>query len=83
MKKKILSLALTLALSLSLVTPALAVSVTEIPYEYDYTLLTFSEGLAAVCNDQDLCGYIDTTGKQVIPCQLYRQDRQGGHPLPV
>ncbi len=29
----------------------------------------FSEGLAAVCKD-DLYGYIDTTGKLVIPCQF-------------
>lgn len=74
MRKKILSLALTLALSLSLVTPALAVSVTEIPMEYASADLYgqpphFSEGLEAVENADGLYGFIDKTGKQVIPCQ--------------
>ena len=30
---------------------------------------SFHEGLAAVCNKEDLWGFIDKTGKEVIPCQ--------------
>ena len=78
-KKKILSLALTLVLSLSLAVPALAVSVTEIPTDYASANLYgqlpyFSEGLAAVENADGLYGFIDKTGKEVIPCQYYHAE---------
>lgn len=34
------------------------------------TIGDFSEGLAPVENQKELCGYIDKTGKEVIPCQF-------------
>ena len=32
----------------------------------------FSEGMAAVCRDDSLWGYIDTEGNEVIPCMYNR-----------
>ncbi len=79
MKRAILALALALALCLGLL-PATALAAGEVgtirstgwtvkevvPCKYDY-IGPFSEGLAAVVLDKK-CGYIDTTGKEVIPC---------------
>lgn len=33
----------------------------------------FHDGMAAVCNENGLWGYIDTEGKEVIPCMYNRQ----------
>ncbi len=73
MKKKLLSLALALALCLGLTVPAMAAyTVTEtIPCKYDDVYM-FSEGLAAVLVSDGMCGYIDKTGKQVVPGKYER-----------
>ena len=78
MKKKLLSLALSLAMTLSLL-PAAALAAEDKPErgvltysehikpQYEEALL-FSEGLAAV-KKNGKWGYIDETGKVVIPFQ--------------
>ena len=41
---------------------------TVVPFVYDY-IEDYSDGLAAVRNEQSLYGYIDKSGKEVIPCK--------------
>ena len=66
--KKAVSLFLTLVLALSLAVPAFAAEYVEVvPCIYDY-VGPFSEGLAVVTLN-DKCGYIDKTGKEVVPCK--------------
>ncbi len=78
MKKKLLSLALALALCLGLTVPAFAaeLKIVEVPVptveEYegtDYTIGGFSEGLAPFALSSGV-GFIDWTGKVVIPPQV-------------
>ena len=79
MRKKMLSLALALVLCLGLMTiPAMAAGYTEVvPCKYE-EVGDFSEGLASVAiqvgtdakgNAIVRWGFIDKTGKEVIPCQ--------------
>ena len=78
MRKKLLSLALALVMCLGLTVPALAADYTEvIPCKYA-RVGDFSEGLASVAiqigtqkNGTAIVrwGFIDKTGKEVIPCQ--------------
>ena len=74
MRKKLLSLALALVMCLGLTVPALAAeyTVTEVvSCKYDW-VGDFSEGLAAVRTGgakTGKWGFIDKTGKEVIPCQ--------------
>lgn len=70
MKKKLLSLALALALCLGLTVPAFAAElkvVESISCKY-YQAGAFSEGLAAV-QMNNKWGFVDKTGKEVIPLQ--------------
>ena len=70
MKKRCLALALALTMSLGLANTVMAVSAAEIPIvEDNYREVgDFSEGLAAV-RELFYWGFIDHTGKEVIPCQ--------------
>lgn len=78
MSKKLLSLALALVMCLGLTVPVLAADYTEVvPCKYK-EVGDFSEGLAAVAiqvgtqkNGSAVVrwGFIDKTGKEVIPCQ--------------
>lgn len=43
--------------------------------------LDFSNGMAIVVDQNDLCGYIDTTGKEVVPCQYESADNFGEYDL--
>ena len=74
MRKRLLSLALALVLCLGLTAPAAAATVTEPDPSINYgKFRAFSEGLAAVYDNSDYggWGYMDTTGKIVIPCQYH------------
>ena len=74
MRKRLLSLALALVLSLGLTVPA-AAAVTELDPSTNYgSFREFSEGLAAVFDNSSGWGYMDTTGKIVIPCQYFDLD---------
>ena len=75
MRKRLLSLALALVLSLGLTAPAAAATVTELaPSRYFQSFHEFSEGLAAVFDRDSGWGYMDATGKMVIPCQYLGLD---------
>ena len=70
MRKRLLSLALALALCLGLTVPAAAATITELdPNDKYATMREFSDGLAAVLYRGEGWGYIDISGKFVIPCQ--------------
>lgn len=46
-----------------------------------YNAYNFSNGLAPVMNKDELWGYVDTTGKEVIPCQYEWADSFGEYDL--
>ncbi len=75
MKKKLLSLALALALCLGLTVPAFAAT-EAIPCKY-YQVGLFSDGLAKVCDFEEKWGFVDKTGREVVPC---RYDDVGDFP---
>lgn len=70
MKKRCLALSLALTMSLGLANTVMAASAAEIPIVEDNYREAgdFSEGLAAV-RELFYWGFIDHTGKEVIPCQ--------------
>lgn len=78
MKKKVVSLALALVMAIALMPSAARATeytVTEVAGEYS-EVRDFCEGYAAVRNRDRKWGFVDTSGKEVVPCKY---DDIGGY----